>query len=160
MACERSVIDKWCARCGVDQQTTCPAHEFVFPANNQRMKADGGKSNPLMLEVDLARALEVVNRVLDYGFEKYEARGGWKDVGMDRYDAAARRHRRDRDKGELTDCESGLVHLAHEATNLLFQLETYIKENPGMDFLTYNPPPKAHIHGSNQNERGKTSRSV
>lgn len=32
MACERSIISKWCAKCGVDQQTVCPAPTFAYPA--------------------------------------------------------------------------------------------------------------------------------
>ncbi|QPC44948.1 hypothetical protein HW532_20945 [Kaustia mangrovi] len=118
--------------------------------NDQSQKADGGKSDPVLVEVDLAHALEVMNRVLDYGKEKYGKRAGWQQVDMPRYDSAARRHRRDRDKGELRDRESNLLHMAHEATNLMFQLEMYIRAHPEEDFLTYNTPPKDHItNGSN-----------
>ena len=112
---------------------------------NQEFKADDGKSNPLLLEVDLARALTVCNRVLDYGAEKYE-RVSWNRVDTERYDAAARRHRRSRDFGEIHDDESGLLHLAHEATNLLFQMEMYIAAHPEIDFLRYNKPPQDHKH--------------
>jgi hypothetical protein len=106
-------------------------------------KADAGKSNPLLLEVDLADALAIVNRVLDYGAEKYE-RAGWMKVETERYDAANRRHRRDRDRGEMFDIESGLIHLAHEATNLLFQIQMLVKARPEINFYKYNVPPQAH----------------
>jgi hypothetical protein len=114
------------------------------PTDDQSQKADAGKSDPVLLEVDLADALAVVNRVLDYGKAKYGQRAGWKQVSMDRYDPAARRHRRARDTGEQFDTESGLDHMAHEITNLLFQLQTRIEQNPDIDFLTFNDPPQDH----------------
>lgn len=116
---------------------------------DQRNKADVGKSNPLLVEVDLSRALHAVNRVLDYGAEKYE-RAGWKKVEAERYDAAQRRHRRSRDQGEIFDQESGLSHLAHEACNALFLLEMFIKEHPDMDYETYNIPPQNHKDTNNE----------
>lgn len=115
----------------------------VTPVFDQQNKADAGKSNPLLLEVDLAEALEAVNVVLDYGAEKYE-RAGWKKVEPARYDAAARRHRRARDKGQVRDFESDLLHLAHEATNLLFQLQLMIEANTDLNYRTYNQPPQGH----------------
>lgn len=115
-------------------------------AADQFNKADGGKSNPLLVEQDLVRALLMVNRVLDYGAEKY-ARGSWRLVEMERYDSAARRHRISRDLGETHDAESGLLHLAHEATNILFQLQTALADMPLPEFkaaLQYNKPPRSH----------------
>lgn len=109
---------------------------------DQRFKADGGKPNPLLLETGCPRALLAVNRVLDYGAEKYEAHS-WQAVEAVRYNAAARRHRIARDLGEDRDLESGLLHLAHEAANLLFQLEMKCRES-GVDFLTFNAPPTGH----------------
>lgn len=119
--------------------------------NDQKNKADAGKSNPLLLEVGCAKALEVLGRVLDYGYEKYADPANppaldnpsWRKVDPRQYDAAARRHRRDRDKGQTRDVESNLLHMAHEAINLLFQIEKFIENNPGVDVLTYNPPPRA-----------------
>lgn len=95
--------------------------------NDQTQKFDDGKTDPLLLEVDLLEALEAVNHVLDYGVQKYGTRGGWKGVEMARYNAAGRRHRRARDAGEWRDAESKLPHLAHEICNLLFQLQTAIE---------------------------------
>lgn len=112
--------------------------------DDQSQKADAGKSNPVLLEVDLADALEVVNSVLDYGVAKYGKRGGWKQVSMERYDPANRRHRRHRDKGELFDDESGLLHMAHEITNLMFMLQSHIDDNPDVDFTTFKEPPTDH----------------
>lgn len=117
--------------------------------DDQTIKADGGKTNPLLLEVDCGKALAVVNRVLDYGAVKYE-RGAWKQVVKERYDAAARRHRRARDCGENFDEESGLAHLAHEITSLLFQLQMEIEEWSGTDWLTFNDPPQDHKKQADQ----------
>ena len=95
--------------------------------NDQAQKFDGGKTDPLLLEVDLGAALAEVNNVLDYGVAKYGERGGWKNVEMERYNSAGRRHRRARDAGEWHDYESNLPHIAHEICNLLFQLQTAIE---------------------------------
>lgn len=116
---------------------------------DQFNKADGGKPNPLLIEQDMARALLMVNRVLDYGAAKY-ARSSWKKVEMERYDAAARRHRIYRDLGETHDDESGLRHLAHEACNILFQLETEMSKLDLPSFmreLEFNAPPRDHREG-------------
>ncbi len=128
--------------------------------SDQTNKADGGKNNPALLFEDMGHALFVVNRVLDYGAEKYE-RAGWKTVEAYRYRAAKRRHS---DAVELfceeKDVESGLLHRAHEACNVLFLLQMEIEQKyasiagdrPTAEGLAefvkslgvYNPPPTAH----------------
>jgi hypothetical protein len=97
-------------------------------SNDQTQKADAGKSDPMMLEEDLALALEAVNRVLDYGKAKYGARGGWKKVDIERYRSAQARHRRSVMQDGLLgkDDESDLLHLAHEACNALFILQSVL----------------------------------
>ncbi|PCJ07616.1 MAG: hypothetical protein COB16_10755 [Rhodobacteraceae bacterium] len=110
--------------------------------DEQEFKAKGGKSNPLLLEMGVPRALAAVNRVLDYGAEKYAAHS-WQRVDVERYNFAARRHRIARDLGEARDLESGLLYLAHEAANILFQLEMMCRIQ-GMDWQIYNPPPQSH----------------
>lgn len=120
---------------------------LVRPKSNQSNKADGGKSNPLLLEEDMVHALEAVNRVLDYGAEKYE-RAGWKKVELERYIAAMLRHQRAWLKGELIDDESGLPHIAHIACNALFLLQMYadvqLAKGKYVEMLTYNKPPQEH----------------
>ncbi len=66
--------------------------------------------------------VEVV-RVLEYGAAKY-SRDNWKFVAdaRRRYLAAAFRHMTAFAEGERNDAESGLHHLAHAATCLLFVL--------------------------------------
>lgn len=88
----------------------------------QNLKADEGKPNPLLLELGCTHALLAVIQVLEFGASKYKPHS-WKDVSMQRHNAAARRHRIARDMGDDYDRESGLLHLAHETANLLFQLE-------------------------------------
>ena len=104
-------------------------------SNQQNFKTDSGKPNPLLLEVGCPRALLAVIQVLNYGAMKYEP-NGWQDMDMELYNAAARRHRIARDMGEERDIESGLLHLAHEAANLLFQLETKCREMDEFRSLT------------------------
>jgi hypothetical protein len=113
--------------------------------NSQNLKADGGKSNPLLLEQGMPHALEAVNATLDYGAIKYEAHS-WKQVpdAIKRYDAAMRRHRRERDKGDNFDAESFLHHLSHEIVCGLMVLQLIIEQTPG-DYTAFNPnPPQDH----------------
>lgn len=107
-------------------------------AQSQDFKDDAGKPNPLLLEKGCPRALLEITRVLDFGAHKYEP-NSWQNVEVERYNAAARRHRLARDLGEDRDPESGLLHLAHEAANLLFQLEMKCRET-GVDFMAFIVP--------------------
>lgn len=134
---------------------------------DQTNKADGGKTNPLLLHDDLGLALRLVNRVLDYGAEKYE-RAGWKKVDSERYEAAALRHRSDRRLlGEEYDAESDLLHLAHEACNVLFLLQMKIEqsERSVKRLMTYKKPPQSHkspiqINTVMQNERARVENQI
>jgi hypothetical protein len=69
-------------------------------------------------------ALERVAEVLTYGARKYIPEG-WRSVpdAKARYTAALLRHLTAVMKGEARDPESGLLHLAHVATNAAFLLE-------------------------------------
>ena len=111
---------------------------------DQTQKRDAGKFDPLMIDEDLANALEVENAVLEFGKEKYGMRAGWMQVDMQRYASAAARHRRERMKYGIDDRdpETNLVHIAHEIINLQFLLEMHIRANPGVDFTTYRKPGK------------------
>lgn len=112
---------------------------------NQSQKKDAGKSDPLMIEEDLALALQGVNAVLDYGKAKYGSRGGWKQVDIERYRSAQARHRRSVmiDGLLAKDDESGLLHQMHEACNALFILQdTLSKMTPAARAraLKFNQP--------------------
>ena len=67
--------------------------------------------------------IEGVGKVLTFGAAKYEP-NNWQKVedAEDRYYAAALRHLLAWRKGETIDEESGLSHLAHAATNMMFLL--------------------------------------
>jgi len=116
------------------------------PKSSQEFKADAGKPNPTLMEKGVPRALAVVQSTLDYGNLKYEAHS-WKKVpnAIERYDAAARRHRNLRDQGETHDLESWIHHLGHEIINNLFLLELMIADDPGGQWTTFNRnPPQEH----------------
>lgn len=84
-------------------------------------KDDGGKARYDLLP---GLALAGVVDVLTYGAKKY-APENWRlvaDPGA-RYFAAAQRHLWAWRRGEQTDPESGLPHLAHAACSLMFLLE-------------------------------------
>ena len=70
------------------------------------------------------KALTDVIDVLEFGAKKYGAENWLKvDNAQERYFNAAMRHLMAWHKGELSDDESGLPHLAHAATCLMFMIE-------------------------------------
>lgn len=130
--------------------------------DDQQFKADGGKPDHSLLELGFPNALAFVQATLDYGAKKYEAHS-WRNVpnGLERYDKAARRHKKDRDLAMAwymargapnyghftTDQESGLPHIAHELFNLMAVIELVLQKNPDIDvsaILTPNEPPQEH----------------
>ncbi|WP_292363074.1 dATP/dGTP diphosphohydrolase domain-containing protein [Mesorhizobium sp.] len=117
------------------------------PANNQEFKADGGKLLPSLLLEGMPRALLLIVAVLSYGAQKYEAHS-WKRVEEYRYKDAKLRHMFDELAGlGITDPESGLLHLAHEACNILFLLEMKLMKLPADEFqqlLRFKAPPLDH----------------
>lgn len=94
-------------------------------------KLDAGKPLADLVLGDFARALEAVVDVGTFGANKYTERG-WLSVpeGHRRYADARVRHYLRRRAGEDTDPESGLLHLAHEAWNVLAELELALRESP------------------------------
>lgn len=89
-------------------------------------KHDQDKLKPSLLFNDFPHAIEEVLKVLKFGAEKY-SEGNWLKVdnGIERYRNAAHRHMLAQE--ELDD-ESGLLHLAHEATSVLMMLELKLRE--------------------------------
>lgn len=92
-------------------------------------KMDAGKT-PLRkgaLE-QFPRALMAVADVSAFGAAKYTW-GGWQTVpdGVQRYLDAGARHAALRAMGELIDKDSGLLHLAQEAWNILAALELELR---------------------------------
>lgn len=89
------------------------------------LKYDADKSRLDLVQWPLVTG---IGDVLAYGAKKYEA-NNWQHVanGDDRYFAAAMRHLIAYRSGEVLDPESGLNHLAHAATNLMFLLHIQTK---------------------------------
>lgn len=83
-------------------------------------KYDEGKLRWNLLPIE---QLEEVVKVLEYGAIKYEA-NAWQGVndGLNRYTNASIRHLTEYLKGNKIDNESGLSHLSHSITNLLFMM--------------------------------------
>jgi hypothetical protein len=74
-------------------------------------------------------AIKGVAEVLTFGANKYSA-NGWQTVpnAVERYKDALYRHLNAYERGELVDEESGLSHLLHATTNLMFIIELSQKE--------------------------------
>lgn len=82
-------------------------------------KYDDGKVQYTLIP---PRALREVAEVLTYGAVKYSPYN-WVGVASTRYLAATYRHLEQFRLGNKHDLESGLNHLAHAITSLLFLLE-------------------------------------
>ena len=89
-------------------------------------KLDAGKVKAGVLE-DFSLALWEVARVGTFGAEKY-TRGGWQEVpnGQERYKDAKWRHLLKK-RHEENDQESDIEHMAHEAWNILAELELKLR---------------------------------
>lgn len=88
---------------------------------DQQAKADQGKLCPSLCPVSL---VEAVTAVRMYGTQKYGDPDNWKQVEPERYHQAMLRHILAAwDDPYKIDPESGLLHIAHVATNIAFLLE-------------------------------------
>lgn len=106
-----------------DKSTGIPTFGGDLPTGT---KLDSDKVKPSLLLDDMPLAIHEILKVLQFGAKKY-SEGNWLKVpnGINRYRNAADRHRLAID--ELDD-ESGLLHLAHEATSVLMLLELKLRE--------------------------------
>ena len=82
------------------------------------LKYDDGK---LLMSLVDPKYTEDIARILTYGAEKY-APNSWQNVedAERRYKDALLRHTSEYLKGVEFDDESGLTHLSHMATNIMF----------------------------------------
>lgn len=86
--------------------------------------SDFVKFDALKTQAELlpASALVAVSAVLTYGAKKYAPNNWRKCPSRARYVGAMLRHLFARMGGEKIDSESGMLHVAHVATNALFLL--------------------------------------
>lgn len=91
-------------------------------------KYDGGKLDYTLVPFE---ALDEVVKVLMFGAHKYD-RDNWRHVdnALQRYAAAAFRHLTAYNKGEKTDPETDISHLAHAGCCILFMLALEKKDTP------------------------------
>ena len=91
-------------------------------------KFDLGKTRLSLIEPNF---IEGVGKVLTFGAEKYAA-NGWQNLPKEelyRYKDAMLRHIMAYLKGEYADPESGIPHLDHAATNIMF-LKYFEEQKP------------------------------
>lgn len=89
--------------------------------DDQSFKADAGKPELCLIPL---KALIPVARVREYGIKKYGSKEGWREVSIERYQNAAFRHwLKYLNDPHGVDEESGLPHLWHCLTNLMFLTE-------------------------------------
>lgn len=93
------------------------------------VKADQGKPRLGLVLVEVPHAFEKLGTLLGFGADKY-AVGNWDKVpeGEMRYLDALMRHLTQHHKGEKVDPESGELHLAHAAVNLMFLLDKELRK--------------------------------
>lgn len=118
-------LDTWARHVGVKKRHRNPlepdAHFRGRILSGMGVKDDTGKTRwdlvPVLAEEEIAR-------VLTYGAGKYAA-DNWRNVPepVRRYYSAMRRHVQAWRRGEMLDPETGLHHLAHAATCLVFLVE-------------------------------------
>lgn len=93
------------------------------------VKADQGKPRLGLVLVEVPHAFEKLGTLLGFGADKY-AVGNWDKVpeGEMRYLDALMRHLTQHHKGEKVDPESGELHLAHAAVNIMFLLDKELRK--------------------------------
>ena len=109
--------------------------KLVTDPETGALKADGNKNQ---LELLPFRAIEQVGLVLTYGASKYSAHNWRKGFEWTRLTGAAMRHLFAFMRGEDLDPESGISHLAHSATNILFLLEMILTNTGNDDRYQYS----------------------
>jgi hypothetical protein len=98
------------------------------------IKFDQGKPDMSLLPHD---SLIEIAKVMDFGKQKYSAHNWKNEIEWSRVLAAAYRHMGEFNEGRRVDSETGLSHLAHAATNLLFLL--WYEKNRGAKDDLYKP---------------------
>lgn len=106
------------------------------------MKYDGGKQLANILFQDFPRALEAIVAIATFGAKKYK-RNSWITVpnALERYSDAMVRHQLAMGRGEVYDPESGLLHHAHFAWNVLATLELLLRQGQSVTFTPFDSNP-------------------
>lgn len=124
--------DKWIKENLVDKPERAKQEAETWGENLHvpGAKDDASKPPVALVFESFPRALLEVAKVAGYGCKKY-TRGGWKEVpdAITRYSDAGARHELYRHIEGETDPESGLLHLAHQAWNVLAVLEKTLEKN-------------------------------
>ena len=119
--------------------------QSVVPQESPQNALQGSKYDKDKLRFDIlpAEALIEIIKVVTYGENKYPSLMGedgklilnWKklDNAQERFFSAGQRHIYADRLGEDTDDESGLWHLAHACSNLIFKLQLKIEEQNRKD---------------------------
>lgn len=134
---------------GLEPGTTRSPEDQEFDARMRQRrevpgrKDDGGKLDITLFMDDLPHAVEAVTEVLQWAITKKQptpyARGSWQGVEpfQPRYRAAMLRHTLNMAKAKIDlgveqdvarDAETGLLELAHIATDAMFQLEMAVRK--------------------------------
>lgn len=105
------------------------SQEYIDVAKHVGIKADQGKPRLGLVLVEVPHAFEKLGTLLGFGADKY-AVGNWDKVqeGEMRYLDALMRHLTQHHKGEKVDPESGELHLAHAAVNIMFLLDKELRK--------------------------------
>ena len=88
--------------------------------------------NPKSGDACTGEVASLLVQIMEMGAEKYGDENWLKGMNWSRSFSAAMRHLEAHDSGQLIDDESGLPHLAHALTNILF-LITYEQKGIGTD---------------------------
>jgi hypothetical protein len=105
--------------CLICKNHPCVCADIIkYEADKKGRKDDNDKIRMDLLPFE---SLEAVAKVLTFGAKKY-ADNNWQKVdnAESRYTGALLRHLSKHLQGEKIDAESGLSHLSHAATNVLF----------------------------------------
>lgn len=103
----------------------------VFVENGVQVKDQDDKVPLHLVTKDMADAILECGKVMQFGRIKYPIRKGWLAVPADDVDGGIERHSNAYFRGEKTDPQSGLSHLAHLAINALMNLQKEIEGKNG-----------------------------
>lgn len=98
------------------------------------MKADEGKYEPTLVYTSLIKAIARVRR---FGINKHDNSEDWRTTPSERHYDAMLRHIYSALDGNDLDDESKLLHLAHAACNIMFEIER-MSPPPKRIFIKYS----------------------